>query len=170
MNKVRVVHHAKTVGYSGTDRTAQLFCKYLSRSDKYEPFLVYREGDVANTRLDIARKWLGDDRVIPYRWVPGNSGRNAPWIPEESNLGEVLANIDPQIVHIHRSGYHEWPGFKSLLRELSGSRQIFLATMMLVAKCTLTFTFPTLFDTVLSATVARMGRHYIILSNSRYLI
>lgn len=114
MNKIRVVHHAKTVGYSGTDRTAQLFCKYLARSARYEPFLVYREGDGANTRLDVARKWLGDDHVIPYRWVPGNSGRNAPWIPEDSNLSEVLAKIDPQIVHIHRSGYHEWPGFKQL--------------------------------------------------------
>lgn len=112
--KNRVVHHAKTVGYSGTDRTAQLFCKYLARSKNYEPFIVYREGDAANTRLEIAKRWLGDDHVIPYEWEPGESGRRSPWTPQRSNLNEVLAKIDPQIVHIHRSGYQEWPGFKQL--------------------------------------------------------
>lgn len=110
--KIRVVHHSKSVGFSGTDRTAQLFCKYLAQSKRYEPFLVYREGDSANTRLDIAREWLGEDHVIPYRWVPGKKGRIAPFLPEEDNLYEVLQGIDPQIFHIHRSGYAEWPGFK----------------------------------------------------------
>ena len=109
MSKIRVVHHSKTVGYSGTDRTAQLMCKYLAQGEAYEPFLVYREGDESNQRLDIVRKWLGEDHVVPYRWVPGRSGRIPPYWPEEDNFGEVIAKIDPQIVHLHRSGYAEWP-------------------------------------------------------------
>lgn len=112
MSKIKVVHHSKTVGYSGTDRTAQLFAKYLAQSDKYEPFIVYREGDVANTRLDVVRDWLGADHVIPYHWVPGDQGRRPPFIPQESNLTEVIQSIDPDIMHVHRSGYTEWPGFK----------------------------------------------------------
>lgn len=106
---IKVVHHSKTVGYSGTDRTAQLMCKYLKEGGKFEPFLVYREGDENNQRLDIVRKWLGDDHVIPYSWVPGKSGRVPPYWPESDNFGEVIAKIDPQIVHVHRSGYAEWP-------------------------------------------------------------
>jgi glycosyltransferase involved in cell wall biosynthesis len=112
MSKIRVVHHSKTIGYSGSDRTAQLFAKYLINSDRFEPFLVYREGDKNNQRLDAARQWLGSDRVIPYRWEPGRKGRQSPYLPEHDNLHEVLMGIDPDIVHLHRSGYVEWPGFR----------------------------------------------------------
>src|SRR6185436_4216458 len=112
MNKIRVVHHSKTIGYSGTDRTAQLFCKYLAQGDKYEPFIVYREDDDANTRLDIVKSWLGEDHVIPYEWTPGKKGQQPPYLPERDNLHEVLKQIDPQIMHVHRSGYQEWPVFR----------------------------------------------------------
>ena len=112
MSKIRVCHHSKTVGYSGTDRTAQLFAKYLAQSDRFEPFLVYRLGDVSNQRLDIAREWLGADHVIGYEWEPGKKGRQAPYMPEHDNLHEVLSAINPDIVHVHRSGYAEWPCFR----------------------------------------------------------
>lgn len=114
MDKIKVVHHSKTVGYSGTDRTAQLFCKYLARSERFEPFIVYREGDLANTRLDIAREWLGADHVIPYDWEPGRKGRLSPYMPERDNYFDVLKQINPDIIHVHRSGYMEWPGFRYL--------------------------------------------------------
>lgn len=65
-----------------------------------------------NSRLDIARQWLGEDHVIGYEWRPGAQGRRAPYLPERDNLYDVLAAIDPDIVHIHRSGYAEWPGFR----------------------------------------------------------
>lgn len=112
MDKIKVVHHSKTVGYSGTDRTAQLFCRYLARSERFEPFIVYREGDLSNTRLDIAREWLGADHVVPYDWEPGKKGRQSPYMPERDNLFDVLKQINPDIVHVHRSGYPEWPAFR----------------------------------------------------------
>ncbi len=37
-----------------------------------------------------------------------------PTCPSRHNLDEVFGKIDPDIVHLHRSGYHEWPGFKHL--------------------------------------------------------
>jgi glycosyltransferase involved in cell wall biosynthesis len=114
LNKIRVVHHSKSVGYSGTDRTCQLFAKHLAQSDKYEPFIVYRKGDSANTRLDIVKKWLGEDHVIPYEWVPGKSGRLSPYNPEHDNYFDTIVGIDPQIVHYHASGYNEFPIFKWL--------------------------------------------------------
>jgi glycosyltransferase involved in cell wall biosynthesis len=108
MEKIRVVHHSKTIGYSGTDRTAQLMCKYLAKDPRFEPFLVYRDkGD--NSRLDIMRSILGEGHVVEYHWEPGRKGRNPPYLPEEDNLYEVLQKIDPDIVHVHRSGYQEWP-------------------------------------------------------------
>lgn len=112
MSKIRVVHHTKYLGYSGTDRTAQLFCKYLARSDRFEPFLVYRNVPDTYPRLDVVKEWLVEDHVIPYTWIPGKKGQQSPYLPEEDNLYDVLKQIDPHIVHLHRSGYAEHPGFR----------------------------------------------------------
>jgi glycosyltransferase involved in cell wall biosynthesis len=112
MSKIRVVHHAKTAGYSGTDRTAQIFCKYLAKNSRFDPFYVYRLGDENNQRLDVIKDWIGEDRVIGYEWIPGKKGKIPPYMPEHDNLHQILCEIDPDIVHIHRSGYSEWPGFK----------------------------------------------------------
>lgn len=100
--------HSKTIGYSGTDKACQLFAKYLDKT-RFDPYILYRENDAANNRLDIIRSWIGADHVVPYNWVPGRSGRVPPYWPEQENFGEMLAKIDPQIVHVHRSGYAEWP-------------------------------------------------------------
>jgi glycosyltransferase involved in cell wall biosynthesis len=102
------------VGYAGTDRVAQLFTKYLKQRGNYDPYIVYRLGNHDNSRLDIMKDILGEDRVVGYLWEPGRSGKTPPYIPESSNLKEVLAAIQPDIVHMHRSGYAEWPGMKSI--------------------------------------------------------
>lgn len=114
MAKIKVIHHAKTVGYSGTDRTCQIFAKYLAKGQKYEPFLLYREGDSANTRLEIVKEWIGEDHVIPYKWEPGKRGRQAPYLPDKDNYFDVVESIQPQIVHYHAGGLNEWPIFKYL--------------------------------------------------------
>lgn len=52
MVRKKVVHYAKTLGFSGTEKIAQTFSKYLAKGDKYEPFLVFQEnGD--RSRYDI---------------------------------------------------------------------------------------------------------------------
>jgi len=114
MSKViKVCHHSKTIGFAGTDRVAQLFCKYLKEMDGVEPYLVYREGD-DTSRLDIVREMLGDDHVIPYSHTHKKNAR-PPYLPESDNLAEVLAAINPDIFHIHRSGYPEWPGVREVV-------------------------------------------------------
>jgi glycosyltransferase involved in cell wall biosynthesis len=127
MSKIRVIHHSKTIGYSGTDKTAQYFCKYLKNSDKYDPYIIYREGDEANCRVEYMKSILGSDRVIPYTWLPKSNksevgslddkapiGMNLSIMPKETNLDKILAEIKPDIFHVHRSGYAEFPAFKFL--------------------------------------------------------
>jgi glycosyltransferase involved in cell wall biosynthesis len=127
MNKIRVVHHSKTIGYSGTDKTAQYFCKYLKSSDKYEPYILYREGDEANCRIEYMKNILGEEYVIPYTWIPKSSyfdvgcfdhktpiGMNLSIMPKHTNLDKVLEKINPDIFHVHHSGYAEFPAFKFL--------------------------------------------------------
>lgn len=127
MQKIKVVHHAKTIGYSGTDKTAQLFCKYLRNSDRYDPFILYRDDDGANCRIEYMKSILGEDHVIPYTWVHKQNkfeagcldskvpaGTNLQFLPKYTNIQDVLSKINPDIFHLHRSGYLEFPGFKFL--------------------------------------------------------
>jgi len=113
VDKIKIVHHSKSVGFAGTDRTAQLMCKYLAQDDRFDVYIVYRECD-KNERLEIVQGWLGEDHVIPYKWVPGRSGKVAPYLPEAHNLDQVLEDIDPDIIHVHRSGFAEWPAVRSI--------------------------------------------------------
>jgi glycosyltransferase involved in cell wall biosynthesis len=112
MSKIKVVHHSKSVSYAGTDRTAQLLAKYQV-GEEFEPFIIYRvnpsDPDDCLERLDIVKEWIGEDHVIPYTWIPGERSKFSPFAPEQTNIGEVLAGINPDIIHVHRSGYNEFP-------------------------------------------------------------
>lgn len=112
MEKIKVVHHSKSLGFSGTDRPAQLFCKYLAQDERFEPFIVYRD-DGVNQKLEEVRKHLDDDHIIEYHW--GGQSPDRPHIPTEENLIEILAKIKPDILHVHNSGFMEWPGLKRLV-------------------------------------------------------
>ncbi len=109
--KNKVVHYSKYISYSGTDRTAQLFCKYLLNNTDYDPYILYRKGTY-DDRLDAMKSILGPDRVIGHDWIPGKRGKVAPYYPETDNIADVLAEIKPDIVHCHSSGTEEWPFFK----------------------------------------------------------
>lgn len=108
MTRIPVVHHSKYIGYSGTDRVAQLFAKYLENGTKYKPYILHRSIG-AKDRLEEVRKFLPEDQIVEYEWEPGESGQKPPYIPVKSDLKEKLAVIRPAIFHAHRSGYPEWP-------------------------------------------------------------
>lgn len=109
---IRVAHHSKTIGYAGTDRTAQLFVKYLNQIPDIEAFLVYRTNGDAS-RLEECKRTIGEEFLIPYEHEHMPNAPS-PYLPKSDNLAEVLADLDPQIFHIHRGGWREWPGFKSV--------------------------------------------------------
>jgi glycosyltransferase involved in cell wall biosynthesis len=114
MNKIKVVMHSKSLGYSGTDRTAQLFVKYLAQDERFEPFIVHRN-DGVNERLDAVRQYLDDDHIIEYHWA--GQSPNKPHLPAEENLTEILDKIQPDILHVHNSGHEEWPGLRSVAKQ-----------------------------------------------------
>lgn len=109
---MRIVHHSKTLGYAGTDRTAQLFVKYLNRIPGVEAFLAYRKDDDIS-RLEECKQTIGEQFLVPYEHQH-DRGAYSPYYPARDNLTEVLASLKPDIFHIHRSGYPEWPGMKTL--------------------------------------------------------
>lgn len=109
---MRIVHHSKTIGYAGTDRSAQLFVKYLNKLPDVEAFLVYREND-DTSRLEECKQTIGKQYLIPYQHEYQPNAK-PPYLPKSDNLASVLADLKPDIFHIHRGGWPEHPGFKSI--------------------------------------------------------
>jgi len=113
MKKIKVVHHTKGCGYSGTDRTAQLFCQYLDRS-KFEPYIVYRE-NADCSRVNFMKRELEGSNVVEYDHEHGNNV--SPYWPKRDNFVDVIRSINPDIIHFHRSGHTEWPCLPFLKKE-----------------------------------------------------
>lgn len=111
MHKIRIVQNAKTIDFAGTSRVATTFCKYLNMDSRFECYLLYNEL-ADNNRLEECKKAIGEQFLIPYKWI-GQPNGQAPYWPKETNLSEVLHYLKPLIVHSHRSCYPEAFSFKS---------------------------------------------------------
>jgi glycosyltransferase involved in cell wall biosynthesis len=103
--KIRVCHSAKTVDLAGTSRVAATMVRHLNQDPRFEAYLIYQE-NADNNRLEECKKLIGEEFLIPYKWEH-QSGARPPYYPKSTNLKEVIASIDPSIVHVHRSGYPE---------------------------------------------------------------
>lgn len=106
MNKIRVAHFCKSISYSGTDRTAQLFCKHLDKS-KFDVYYLYNS-NAAKERLYLVQDLLGKDKVVEIHHTDATNPQS-PYYPASSNLWDVLCNLKLDILHVHHSGYGEWP-------------------------------------------------------------
>lgn len=108
MSKIKVAHYCKSISYSGTDRTAQVMCKYLDKS-RFEVFYLYNS-NAAKERLEIVQKELGSDHVIEIHHVD-QINPPPPYIPLESNFFDIVHSLNLDILHIHHGGSYAWPFF-----------------------------------------------------------
>lgn len=104
---IKIIQYTKYCSYSGTDRTAQLFAKYLAQDPNFEVYYLYQE-DGPKERLSTLESWIGKDHCVPYRHIHAKNPQ-PPYFPLQSDFKEVVATIDPDIFHFHNSGYVEWP-------------------------------------------------------------
>lgn len=113
MKNIKIVHHTKYLGYSGTDKTAQLMVKYLNKLDDFEAYLIYQDnGD--KSRLEWAKQNIGEKFLIEY-YCKNAVNPPSPYWPAETNFKDKLAELHPDIYHFHRSGYQEWLGEPSVI-------------------------------------------------------
>jgi len=108
---VKIIHHSKTIGYGGTDKSAQFLVQGLNQIDGVDAYLMYRDDDIS--RLDVCREIIGDDKLIEYQHRHLDRP-TPPYYPLWSNYADVINRIKPDIIHLHRSGYREWPGMKNI--------------------------------------------------------
>jgi len=89
--KTRVVHFTNHIGFGGTEKTIYTFLKYLDR-DKFDVSVAANSVDRGTGREAAIRALGVDVRVTSPKY-----------------LGKYLADIKPDIFHIHREGGPE-PG------------------------------------------------------------
>ena len=109
---VKILHHSSYIGYAGTERTAQLMCKYLSVDANCEVYLVYNELGY-NPRLEHIARIAPNVKLVPFIEIAQKNAQ-PPYYPEDSNYADILAEIEPDVAHYHRSGYPSWPCHRTI--------------------------------------------------------
>lgn len=107
MEKIKIVFYSHVVDFAGTWRSHERILENLNRNF-FEPYVMYNSS-VENNRIEIVKKILGENFVVPFETSGGKLGPEFGYPFVETNFNEVLNNISPHILHFARSGYFEWP-------------------------------------------------------------
>lgn len=121
MSKIKVLHHAKGISYSGTDRTMQIMCDWLANryGDKFDVYALYRR-NAGVEQLDWMKYRLGAERVIEYEHEHGENVE--PYFPKNTDFYAKVKEINPDIFHAHRAGHTEWPFLPELKETLPNTK------------------------------------------------
>ncbi|MBI3555852.1 MAG: glycosyltransferase family 4 protein [Deltaproteobacteria bacterium] len=120
--KIRVVHYCNQLSIGGTERTMEIFCKYLDRT-RFEVFVVSRIHRVKlTTRLRVelgARLGLRPARGKKLLWASMNvratnfqtilGPDHVFFASDDNSLRHILLKLNPDILHVHYSGNAEAP-------------------------------------------------------------
>jgi glycosyltransferase involved in cell wall biosynthesis len=120
--KIRVVHYCNQLGLGGTERTMEIFCKYLDPA-RFEVFAVARiprESFVRRARVELgaafgSRKARGKKqlwksltaRTSNFVSILGQA--KVLLAPTEEKLRQLLIGLEPDVLHVHYSGNPEPP-------------------------------------------------------------
>lgn len=121
MEKIRVVHHANQLGLGGTEKTMQLFCKYMDKNI-FDVHVLTRKDPAPLTEIWMTniKALLGRGKYKAKKSQFEQAFRRAPEFKELlgpdnvhfytlSSLPEIIAKISPLILHVHNSGIIEPP-------------------------------------------------------------
>jgi len=98
--KIKVLHYLRHLALGGTEKTCQLFAKYLDR-EKFEVYVAYeRTGD--HPRLPLFQEILGDNLIEIDSYATEGQ-------VDASDLQSVIDDKGIDVVHVYQSGYEEYP-------------------------------------------------------------
>jgi glycosyltransferase involved in cell wall biosynthesis len=101
---VKVLHYLRHLGLGGTDKTCQLF--FENASEDFQVAVAYESGG-NNPRLGEfvkSAKVCGGTLYAVDSYQDGPSG-----LPVGSDLQAVINEFKPDILHVYRSGFQEFP-------------------------------------------------------------
>lgn len=120
--KIRVVHYCNQLSIGGTERTMEIFAKYLDRS-RFEVFAVSKlHREKLFTRVKVGcgallgvpaalgkkRLWASMNARLPnFRSILGEG--HVLMAKDDNDLRRILLELKPDILHVHYSGNAEPP-------------------------------------------------------------
>lgn len=122
MRKLRVVHYCNQLSLGGTERTMELFCKYLDPS-KFEIFAVSKQlnesfglkfrvyfGLLIRNKVAITKYNMWKNRMSRIPNFEKILGKEKVIITKDNDdLRNKLLELKPDILHVHYSGNPEPP-------------------------------------------------------------
>lgn len=121
MEKIRIVHHSNQLGLGGTEKTMQLFCKYLDKSIFDVHAMAYRYPvPPLKARLNNIKALFGSEKAKARKAqfeqavsrIPDFKdllGEDHLHLYTAGELPSILKTISPHILHVHHSGQIEPP-------------------------------------------------------------
>lgn len=121
MEKIRIVHHSNQLGLGGTEKTMQLFCKYLDKGIFDVHALTYKHPvSPHKVWLNSLKALIGSEKAMDWK---ARFAQNSSRVPEFKEilgpdhlhfytlrtLQRILKKISPHILHVHHSGEIEPP-------------------------------------------------------------
>ncbi len=91
--KTKILYHSNQISLGGTDKTIQIFCKYLT-GELFDVFVSYKKNN-REERKNIFIELMGKDHLIAYK--------------NENDLKRIMAELKPDILHVSRMGQPEFP-------------------------------------------------------------
>lgn len=121
MEKIRVIHHSNQLGLGGTEKTMQLFCKYLDK-DIFDVHVITPKYPVPLYRLKLntLKALLGSKKAKAKK---AQFEQNSSRLPEFikilgserihlytlNTLPKIMKELSPHILHVHHAGEIEPP-------------------------------------------------------------
>ena len=101
---IKVLHYLRHLGLGGTEKTCQLFVEHSSSN--VEPIVVYEKtGDHPRKEEFMKSKQVGGGMLLAIDSYNGNPQST----PTPNDLQTLISGLQPDILHVYRSGYPEFP-------------------------------------------------------------
>lgn len=100
---IKVLHYLRHLGLGGTEKTCQLFFEHAN-TEQFDVAVAYEKSGT-HPRADEFRKSANVCGGLMW----GVDSYDASGNPNGRDLQEVIDQEKPDILHVYRSGYHEFP-------------------------------------------------------------
>lgn len=100
----KILHYLRNLGLGGTEKTCQLFFEHTN-SAEFESAVVYERMG----QTDRLEEFTHSKKVCNGQMFVVDSYQSSSDYPDSKPLADVINTFKPDILHVYRSGYPEFP-------------------------------------------------------------
>ncbi len=114
-SKIKIAFYAHSIDCAGTWRSHENIALNINKNN-FTPYILFWPANLNNTRLDYLKN-TGIE-LIPFERSLEKGDAYTGFTPIHTNFSEVVKQLNPDILHVARGGYYEWP----LIERLCGKQ------------------------------------------------